>query len=43
MGQARRMVGQAPWSGPEESLNLFMTNSAVSCVFFWQLYFHIVS
>lgn len=34
MGQARRMVGQAPWSGPEESLNLFMTNSAVSCVFF---------
>ena len=29
--QVQRMVGQAPWSGPEE--NLFMTNCAVSSIF----------
>ena len=28
--QIQRMVGQAPWSGPEE--NLFMTNCAVSSI-----------
>ena len=42
--QVQRMVGQAPWSGPEE--NLFMTNCAVSsifcCCFFGNCYFHIV-